>query len=194
MKHLTRKASTAALTLATVALPAAAIAHTGEGAHVHGGLMAGLTHPVTGMDHLVALVLFGALLAGTTLKEKQLGFAAAGISLAAGFAGGIALGGHVAMEALITGSALLFAAALAFPASVRGKAACAVAILLGAHGWAHGVEMTGSLAGFGAGFLVSSVLLMLAGLPLGQQIQKIAPALRAVLAAGAALGLMLLAG
>jgi len=116
MKHLTRKASTAALTLATVALPAAAIAHTGEGAHVHGGLMAGLTHPVTGMDHLVALVLFGALLAGTTLKEKQLGFAAAGISLAAGFAGGIALGGHVAMEALITGSALLFAAALAFPA------------------------------------------------------------------------------
>ena len=35
---------------------------------------------------------------------------------------------------------------------------------------------------------------MLAGLPLGQQIQKIAPALRAVLAAGAALGLMLLAG
>ena len=70
MKHHC-KASTAALTLATVALPAAAIAHTGEGAHVHGGLMAGLTHPVTGMDHLVALVLFGALLAGTTLKENN---------------------------------------------------------------------------------------------------------------------------
>ena len=192
MKHLTRAASTAALTLATVALPATALAHTGD--HVHGGLMAGLTHPVTGLDHLVALVLFGALLAGTTLKEKQLGFVAAGISLAAGFAGGVALGGHVAMEAVITGSALLFAAALAFPASVRGKAACAVAFLLGAHGWAHGVEMTGSLAGFGAGFMASSVLLMLAGLPLGQQIQKIAPALRAILAAGAALGLMLLAG
>ena len=58
MKHLTRKASTAALTLATVALPATALAHTGD--HVHGGLMAGLTHPVTGLDHLVALVLFGA--------------------------------------------------------------------------------------------------------------------------------------
>ena len=37
-----------------------------------------------------------------------------------------------------------------------------MAILLGAHGWAHGVEMTGSLAGFGAGFLASSVPLMLA--------------------------------
>lgn len=194
MTHATIKATATTAVIALASAPMAALAHTGEGAHVNGGLMAGLMHPVTGLDHLVALVLFGALLAGVSLKEKRLALIAAGISLAAGFVGGVALGGYVAMEWLITASALLFAAALAFPSDMRGKAATVVAVLLGAHGWAHGVEMSGSAGGFAAGFLVSSVVLMLAGLPLGQLTQRLAPALRAILAGGAAMALMLLAG
>jgi urease accessory protein len=69
-----------------------------------------------------------------------------------------------------------------------------VAVLLGAHGWAHGVEMSGGMGGFASGFFVSSMVLMVAGLVLGQQLQRIAPTLRAIVAGGAALALMLLAG
>ncbi|WP_287963384.1 HupE/UreJ family protein [Alcanivorax sp.] len=194
MNNTKHKLTAAVITCGLAISPMAAMAHTGEGGHVHGGFTAGLMHPITGMDHLVALVLFGALLAGIRLQEKRFALIAAGVSLAAGFVGGVALGGHVAMEWLITASALLFAAALAFPAGSRGKAACVVAVLLGAHGWAHGVEMSGGMGGFAPGFFVSSMVLMVAGLVLGQQLQRIAPALRAIVAGGAALALMLLAG
>ena len=54
--------------------------------------------------------------------------------------------------------------------------------------------MSGGMGGFASGFFVSSMVLMVAGLVLGQQLQRIAPALRAIVAGGAALALMLLAG
>ena len=190
-KIIKASAITGATLLAS--LPTLALAHPGHGGHVQGGLSAGLLHPFTGLDHITGLMLFGALLAGISLKEKGPALIAASISLAAGFAGGVALGGHVAMEWVITASALLCAAALAFPAGVRGKAATLVAALLAAHGWAHGVEMHGSMAGFASGFMLSSVMLMLAGLPLGHGVQRLAPALRGVLAAAAAAALMLAA-
>ena len=183
-----------ATALIGASVPALALAHPGHGGHVEGGFMAGLMHPLTGADHLSALLLFGALLAGISLKHKGLALSAAAISLAAGFAGGVAFGGHVASEWLIMASVLVFAGALAFPAGTRGKAATVVAALLAAHGWAHGVEMTGSLMHFGSGFMVTSVALMLAGLPLGQLAQRTTPALRGLVAGGAAVALMLAAG
>ncbi|MDF1821338.1 MAG: HupE/UreJ family protein [Alcanivoracaceae bacterium] len=187
-----RAAITASVLVAV--MPTMAMAHTGELAHSHGGIMAGLMHPVTGLDHLVALMLFGALLVGTSRKAQGLGFIAAGASLLVGFVAGMSLGMSGAMEWLITASAVVFAAALAFPGSLRGRMAAVLAAVLAAHGWAHGAEMIGSVAGFGAGFMAASVLLMLAGMLLGKGLQPLAPALRAVVAGTAATLLMLAAG
>ena len=47
------------LALATLALPLAALAHTGADAGLHHGLVAGFMHPLTGVDHLAAMVAVG---------------------------------------------------------------------------------------------------------------------------------------
>ena len=70
----------ALLALATL-LPAAAFAHTGVDSHTHLDFFAGFLHPVTGMDHLAAMVAVGlwsalaARRAGPGLLWGPLGFA-----------------------------------------------------------------------------------------------------------------------
>ncbi|MAG42824.1 MAG: urease accessory protein UreJ [Oceanospirillaceae bacterium] len=184
--------SAALLATATMVMPAAA--HEGA-SHAHGSFMAGLLHPLSGVDHLAALLLFGALLAGLLGKEITRSLLAAVVSLSVGFGGGLILGGHVAMEWLIVGSSAVFAALMFVPTSARGKAVLAVASLLVAHGWAHGAEMASDSAPlFMAGFLMASLAIMAAGLPLGRLIADMKPVVRAAVSAMLAAGLMLIAG
>lgn len=186
------KKGAAVIASASLALPAAA--HEGA-MHAHSSLAAGFLHPISGVDHLAALLLFGALLAGLSRKEISRGLIAAVISLAAGFAGGLLLGGHVAMEWLIVGSSAVFAGLMLAPTSARGKAVLVVASLLVAHGWAHGAEMVSSSAPvFMAGFLTASLAIMAAGLPLGRLVADMKPIIRAAVSATIAAGLMLIAG
>ncbi|MDB5373206.1 MAG: urease accessory protein, partial [Belnapia sp.] len=70
------------LLAAALLLPVPAFAHVGG--ELHHGLLAGFLHPLSGVDHLLAMVMLG-LWAG-------LAGGAARLALPAGFLGGMALG------------------------------------------------------------------------------------------------------
>jgi urease accessory protein len=174
----------AALASLAVALPAAA--HPG---HPDGGFAAGLLHPLTGLDHLLALLAVGlwsrqqrhgAVLPPAFLVMMAFGAACA----AAGFA-------LPALETSIAATVLLLGTLVACaPGLQRRLPPQAAIVVVGGcaflHGVAHGQELAGMASG--AGFLAASALVMLAGALPGERGRRMAGA-----AIGAA-GLCLLAG
>jgi urease accessory protein len=160
------KASTLALALLAAATPA--LAHTGAGA-TH-GFVAGLAHPLMGLDHVLAMVAVGAwaaLRGGRAVWAWPLAFvglmvAAASLALAGVAAPGAEIGIAVSVLALGLLVALRLPLALATGAAVCG----AFAIF---HGHAHGAELPAG-AGAGAyvtGFVLATVALHGAGIGLG---------------------------
>ena len=160
-----------ALLLTAAALPA--LAHTGAdaGAHHH-GFLAGFMHPLTGLDHLAAMLavgLWSALAArnGRELLAAPLGFAA---MLLAGALMGLAGVALPAVEPMIAAS-LLVLGLLVF--TRKRLPAFASAALVGVfaifHGLAHGQELAGETdaALTLAGMLAATVLLHAAGIGLG---------------------------
>ncbi len=153
------------LPLALILMPALAEAHPGHiGADA---FAAGLSHPVSGADHVLAMVavgLWAALAGGRALWAMPLTFMAA--MLAGGLAGaaGLPLPG---VEPMILASiiALGVAAALALKPSLIA-ALPAIAVFGIAHGHAHGAEGGGTPA-FAAGILIATAALHLAGLASG---------------------------
>jgi len=154
---------TAAAVLLTVAAPA--FAHPG---HDGSGLAGGLMHPLTGMDHLLAMVaigLFAAMRGGRALWALPLTFVAAA---ALGFAAGrIGLVFPLA-EPMVLASVLTLGLLVAAAVPVRLGAGMALVALFGAaHGQAHAAEAgTHAITAFAAGFLLTSAALHVAGLGL----------------------------
>ena len=158
---------------AAAALPAAALAHTGAGAHDHAGLMAGLLHPLTGADHLAAMVavgLWSALVARRAWPDllwAPLGFAAL---LLAGAVLGLAGVGMPAVEPMIAASLLVTGLLVVSRLRVPGVvAALVVGVFAVFHGVAHGYELAGDGDAWKtlAGMLLATVLLHCAGLAAG---------------------------
>ncbi|MES2441406.1 MAG: HupE/UreJ family protein [Pseudomonadota bacterium] len=153
---------TAAALLLTAAGPA--LAHDGHG----GGLAAGLAHPFTGADHMLAMIavgLFAALRGGRAVWAWPLMFVGAA---ALGFAGaryGVAL---PLVEPMILASVLVLGLLVAAAAPVALVPGIAMVALFGvAHGQAHAVEAgSQAIAPFAAGFLLASAALHAAGLSL----------------------------
>ncbi len=166
MKHALPKAG---LTLAALLAPASrALAHTGTGMAL--GLQSGLLHPVTGLDHLVAMVAVG-------LWGAQLGNPAIFL-LPITFPLVMAVGGLLG----ILGVTLPFAEtaialsgiALGLLVALRARPPLAVAMLLvGAfaifHGYAHGRELPQAAdpLAYAVGFVVATGLLHLCGILIG---------------------------
>ena len=107
---------------ALMALPAAALAHTG---HMEpGGFMHGFEHPLGGLDHLLAMVAVG-------LWAAQSGGRAL-LALPAAFVGAMILGGLAGMAGLplpavelgILGSVLALGALVAFQPKLSVASAC----------------------------------------------------------------------
>lgn len=184
------------LALAALALPGAALAHTG---HVAGGLGDGFAHPLGGLDHLLAMLavgLWAAQAGGRALWAVPASFLAL---MAAG--GALALTGLSlpAAELGIAGSVLAFGLLVACAARLPLAAGMA---LTGAfalcHGHAHGAEMAAgaSAALYGAGFLAATALLHGAGMLACQLARTRAGAalVRAGGAATAAAGAVMAAG
>ena len=130
------------LAVGLLALPAMSQAHTGADAHLHMGFLAGFVHPLTGFDHLAAMLSVGvwsalaARRAGLGLLWGPLGFA---VMLLAGAVLGLQ-GVHVpAVEPVIAASLLLAGLLVISRWHVSGVAA---ALLVGVfavfHGLAHG--------------------------------------------------------
>jgi urease accessory protein len=154
-----------AVLLALWAGPASA--HPGHGGSA---ISAGLLHPVSGADHLVAMLLVG-LWAGLAAGHAKWALPAAFLSaMLAGFglgAAGLAGPGAMTAETLILASLLVLGAAVVVKLRTPMAIAASVISLFGfAHGLAHGLEAPGGTLpiGFAAGFLISTALLHGAGL------------------------------
>lgn len=161
---------------ALVALaPTAAFAHTGHGEA--SGFLHGFTHPVIGIDHVLAMVtvgLFASQLGGSARWLVPASFVAVmAIGGLAGFAG-------VAVpffEAGIAASVVVLGAIVA----LRLHAPVAIAMgLVGLfavfHGYAHAAEMPAGASGaaYAAGFLMATAALHALGLGVGAMIGRIA--------------------
>jgi len=149
---------------------AAAQAHTG---HPAGTALEGLLHPLGGADHLLAMVMVGlwsAVLARRQAANPWLLPAAFVTAMVAGAAlpqAGIAL---PAVEPGIAGSVVLLGLALlAMPRLPTAAAAATVALFGLLHGFAHGVGLAGSgaLWAYGAGLVVMTAGLHIAGVLAG---------------------------
>jgi len=142
-----------------LALPAAA--HPGHG--LESGFAAGLLHPVTGIDHLLAL-----LAVGLWSRQQQHGHVLVPTFLVMMALGAASSGGvHLpALELSIAATVLLLGVLAACAPRLQQRVPPQVAVLtVGAcafvHGLAHGNELTGVASG--AGFILASLGLMLLG-------------------------------
>jgi urease accessory protein len=173
------------LALAPLFYCGAALAHPGH----DGGLLAGLAHPFSGLDHMLAAVAVGiwaAQLGGRARWLLPLSFIAL---LAAGGMLGMAGVGIAALESAIIASVLVLGLSIAF--KVRLMPALG-ALLVGSfavvHGLAHGAEMphAGSAGLYFSGILAASALLLAGGMLAGAVLRRQQAWLRGV---GAAIAL-----
>jgi urease accessory protein len=155
------------LALAVVAFTSPAFAHTGDSA---GGFLAGLSHPVFGLDHVVAMVavgLWGAFLGAPAIWLLPIVFP---LAMALGGVLGILGVPLPAVEAGIASSAIVLGVMVALAARPPLWAA---AVLVGAfavfHGYAHGKESPdgANAVAFSAGFVIATGLLHLTGVAFG---------------------------
>lgn len=160
------------------------------GAHVlpAGGAVDGATHPLLGLDHLLALLAVGVLAA--TARNRRLAWL-----LPAGFVAGMVLGGVVGVVGLdvpgveIVIGASVVALGVLLIAVTKSSALWIpmVAAAFGiAHGHAHGAELpAGALPlAYIAGFIAATIVLHLSGTAIGLALRRV-PSAR--IAAGAAI-------
>jgi urease accessory protein len=174
--------------------PSVAFAHTGVGDT--SGFAHGFLHPISGIDHILAMVMVGVF-------AFQLGGRAVW-AVPATFVALMAVGGALAIagvdvplvEVGIALSVLVLGAVVAF----NVKTPVAVAMMLVGifaifHGHAHGAEMPEDAGGaaYAAGFMVATALLHVAGLGLGYVIGMLSRS-RGPLVVRAAGGLAAIAG
>jgi urease accessory protein len=169
MRNMMRRiACTASLTLLATLVSTAAFAHPGD--HSHLGFAAGFAHPLTGLDHLLAMVavgLWASQLGGRALWLLPLTFP---VVMAAGAALGFSGVALPWVEIGITASVLVLGAVVALtyrPSLAVSLPLIGLFALL--HGYAHGVELPAqtSALGYCAGFVAATLALHLAGLAIG---------------------------
>ncbi|MCR5867019.1 HupE/UreJ family protein [Aquincola sp. J276] len=176
---MTPRPCRAALLGLAAAFPLIASAHGGSDGAAHHGLLAGLLHPFTGLDHLLAMLAVGAwgataLPAADAQATSPGGRVAAAARLPLVFAALLLAGALAAaaglrlpaVEPVIAASLLVLGLLVALRSPLPAAAASA---LVGGfalfHGAAHGTELGGAAAL--AGMVMATALLHAAGLALG---------------------------
>jgi urease accessory protein len=158
------------LILASLAILAAAQAQAHTDSSVQGGFVSGLTHPLFGWDHVVAMVavgLWGAFLGRPAIWILPVVFP---LVMALGGAMGVqavplpAVETGIALSGVVLG--LMVALAVRAPLWIAGVIVGAFAVF---HGHAHGTELpeAASPYAYAVGFVVSTGLLHLAGIAFG---------------------------
>lgn len=168
MNRMQRSVLPLVFALGSLAAPAMVSAHAAEA--TGSGFMAGLMHPIRGLDHVLAMLSIG-------LWGSQLG--APGIwVLPVAFPMMMAVGGVLGIAGVplpgteigIAFSVIMLGAVIAldFRPSL-GVAVAIAAVFALFHGYAHGVELpahTGAVA-YSAGFVLATGLIHLAGIAIG---------------------------
>jgi len=168
-----RRLLNAIFLIAVYVISTRASAHIGTHELTQTGFWTGFTHPLTGLDHLAAMVSVGlwsalsARRAGPELLWGPLGFA--GLLLAGAVLGlqGVAL---PAVEPMIATSLLVLGLLVVTRRRLPGVAAAAlVGTFAIFHGVAHGTELANAGGAWQtlAGMLLATALLHTAGLALG---------------------------
>jgi urease accessory protein len=156
------------LALLAVFLPSAALAH--QAGTVSSGLAGGLLHPVSGWDHVLAMVAVG--LWGAQLGKPAIWLLPVTFPMVMAFGGMLALFGiplpgseiGIAVSAIALGIAVLTQAKLPLPA-----AAALVGFFAIFHGHAHGTELPAGASGvlYSVGFVVATGCLHAVGIGIG---------------------------
>ncbi len=145
-----------------------AFAHDGSG--LPGGFKAGFWHPLSGLDHLLAMIsvgLWGAFLGRPLIIALPMIFpimmvVGAGAAMAGLPMLPVELG--IALSVLVLGSVIVFA--VRAPVGVACVIVAAFALF---HGYAHGTELPAAVdpIGYSAGFVLCTGLLHVLGIGLG---------------------------
>ncbi|MBA8904076.1 MULTISPECIES: HupE/UreJ family protein [unclassified Phyllobacterium] len=174
----TRTSRIAVFSLATLypALAHVPLAYAHVGVGETSGFTHGFAHPISGLDHVLAMILVG-------IFAFQLGGRALWLVPAA-FVGMMAVGGALGVAGItmpfvelgIALSIIVLGAAVAF--EVQAPVAIAsglVGLFAVFHGYAHGAEMPESAGGlaYAGGFMAATALLHIAGIGIGFAIGKI---------------------
>ncbi len=156
------------LAVSATFLAGSASAHMGTG--LPGGFVSGFEHPLSGFDHLLAMVsvgLWGAFLGRPLIIALPVIFPTV-------MAGGAVLGmAHTPMPPVEIGiafSVLLLGAMIAFAVKAPVWFACLiVGIFALFHGYAHGAELPSAAdpIGYAVGFVLATGLLHVAGIGIG---------------------------
>lgn len=158
-------------------LSTGAAAHPG---HDTASFLSSLAHPLTGLDHLLAMIAVG-LLAGLRAITGGVGLKSL-LVLPGGFVAGSALGSLLGFAGLFGPSVEIALAASLLPLGLllarrqanAGFAAVGLVLGCGAlHGAAHGTELAGQgSAAIFCGFLIGTALLHGAGLVLARSLPE----------------------
>ncbi|MGM8850227.1 HupE/UreJ family protein [Salinicola halophyticus] len=160
----------------TLLVASAALAHPGPLPHTHGGsFFAGLMHPLSGLDHLLAMLAIGlwSCRQAPALRRAMPLLIALGMVAGAGLAwAGVPLLGvefGIASSVLLAG--VLLASLVKLPSALGGSLVFAFILL---HGHAHGSELApgASAALYALGFVIASVAITLAGRFTGNWLMK----------------------
>jgi urease accessory protein len=155
--QLSRK--TAATLLAGALTPSLAFAHPGHG--LDAPFVAGVLHPLTGLDHVLMIVAVGAWAAALVPSGRLVVVACLALFVGAGSL--LPVGGGPALEAAIAltvvGAGTLLAAGRRLPIWTTSILAAAFAVI---HGFAHGAEGPGRDGLYIAGLMFSTAVLALA--------------------------------
>jgi urease accessory protein len=168
-----RFAKTLALTALATLLPVAAYAHPG---HDVTGFTAGFEHPLSGLDHILAMVAVGiwaGQVGGRYIWQAPLAFLTL---MALGGIAGIQGLGLPMVELGIAGSIIVFGAMIALsvrPVAWIGMAVTGVFAVF--HGYAHGAEMhpDASALTYGIGFMVATAILHGVGIGVALSLKRI---------------------
>jgi len=166
-----KRLTLAASVLSLSAVPAFAHLNPEE----HGSLLAGVSHPLFGADHILAMVavgLWAALLGGRALWLVPSAFVG---TMAVGFAAAIAGAPLPFVEPVILASVVVIGLLAAVALQVPTWAGMVmVGFFAFFHGHAHGGELGSAGAmSFGIGFALSTALLHATGVGLGLGIGRI---------------------
>jgi urease accessory protein len=156
------------LATALILLATPAFAHTGQG--VAGGFATGFMHPITGLDHVVAMVAVG--MWGAFLGPPAIWLLPIVFPMVMAFGGVLGVLG-VPLHGVETGIALSAIGLGAMVAFAARPPLWVAAVLVGTfaifHGYAHGAELPGATnpLAYGIGFVVATGLLHLCGIAFG---------------------------
>jgi urease accessory protein len=165
------------IVLASCVLPVAAFAHTGVGDT--SGFTHGFSHPVGGIDHILAMVAVGVF--AYQLGGRALWLVPGTFVTIMAFGGALGTAGVdiPSVEIGIALSVVVLGAIVAFGVKAPVAAAMTiVGVFAIFHGHAHGAEMPADVAGaaYAAGFMLGTATLHAAGLTLGFLIGRIGEA------------------